>query len=118
MFARQRDAIGTLVTILAVPFSPISTRSAHLTVPGITFLDDLIPTQRIAVILRAFRAFVAGEQRFQRDPSVFTREGVRLVQCCLGEGFVRLNILNDAHREIFGIHAVERILTAFSSVQA
>jgi hypothetical protein len=45
---------------------------------------------------------------------VFTREGVCLVQCCLGEGFVRLNILHDAHREIFGIHAVERILTALT----
>lgn len=110
MLAGLGHAIRTLVTIFAVPFTPVPTRPADLAVPRVVVLDDLIPTERIAVILRAFRALIANEQRFQRHVGVLTWELVKLVQLRLGEGFVSLDILDDAHREIFGIHAVKRIL--------
>jgi hypothetical protein len=45
---------------------------------------------------------------------VLAWELVSLVQVRLGEGFVCLDILDDTHREIFGIYAVERILAALT----
>lgn len=41
-------------------------------------------------------------------------ELVSLVQVRLGEGFVCLDILDDVHWEIFGVHTVERILAALT----
>ena len=78
------DAIRTLVTIFAVPLSPIPTCPAHLTVPRVVFLDHLIPTQRVTVLFRTFRALIAGEQGFQRDVGVLAWELVSPVSCSLG----------------------------------
>jgi hypothetical protein len=79
MLTWQRDAIGTLVAFLTVPFPPVSTRPAYFTVPRVVVLDDGIPTERIAVILFAFQALIACEQGFQRDAGVLARKLVNLV---------------------------------------
>jgi hypothetical protein len=45
-----------------------------------------------------------------------TREFVGLVSFGLGEGLVRLDVLDEAHGEILGIQPVERILALVTPV--
>ena len=51
VLARERDAIGTTVAVVAVPFPPVATLAADLAVPGTRVLSDIIPAERIPVLL-------------------------------------------------------------------
>jgi hypothetical protein len=52
--------------------------------PCVPLLHDIVPTEGIAITLDTFWAFIADEQGFQREFSMFTRECVGLVEFVLG----------------------------------
>jgi hypothetical protein len=52
MVTGERNAIGTLVAALAMPFSPVPTHVAYLTVPATVILDDVPPTKGVPTSLR------------------------------------------------------------------
>lgn len=49
MLARKRDAIGTLVAALAMPFPPIPAEVAYLAVPTAVILDDVPPAKGVPI---------------------------------------------------------------------
>jgi hypothetical protein len=70
--ARQSNTIGAFVAGFAVPFPPISTRFAYLAMPGVTVLNNLVPTERIPIRYTAFPADVEIEELFERNALVPT----------------------------------------------
>jgi hypothetical protein len=52
--------------------------------PCVPLLHDIVPTEGIAINLDTFWAFIADEQGFQREFSMFTGECVGLVEFVLG----------------------------------
>ena len=79
VLARQRDAIGAAVAVVAVPFPPIATLAADLAVPGTTVLSDTIPTERIPIrFVVAARTMVIPCQFTQRHFGMATGQ---LNQC-------------------------------------
>ena len=61
-FTRKSDTIRAFVALVAVPFPPVSTRSADATVPGATSLNHLSPAKRIPVRLTTFPAIIVLEE--------------------------------------------------------
>ncbi len=92
MFARQRDAIRALVTALAVPFPPISTFPAYLTVPGITIPDHIIPAKRVPIRLAAPLAGIIPEKLSERDRFTSTGQLVLFRQLFFRKGLVLVNV--------------------------
>src|SRR5262249_28798392 len=90
--------------------APIPTAPTPLTMPGLPFFHDGIPTQGVAIRLQTCRACVADEQGFQRECRRRTREGRGLVACVWGSCCVGMDMLDDAHRERLGIQPIERML--------
>jgi hypothetical protein len=98
MLTGKGDPIRTSVTSLAVPLPPISTLPAHLTVPGITILDHIIPTERIPVRLATFPALVITDQLTERDRFTLAGQFVLFRQLFFRKRLVLVNMLDGTDR--------------------
>jgi hypothetical protein len=96
MLTRKSDTIRTLVAALAVPFPPISTFAAYLTVPGATILNDILPAEGIPVHLATFLASIVLEELPEWNCFTSTRQFVLFRQIFFRKGCVFLNVLDGA----------------------
>ena len=115
MLTRKGDPIRTLVAALAVPLLPISTLPAHLTVPGITILDHIIPTERVPVRLATFPTLVIPEKLPERDRFTATGQFVLFRQLPLRKRLVLVDVLDGTNGQSIHIHVVQRIVTIGTS---
>jgi hypothetical protein len=74
MLTRKSNTIRTLVAALAVPFPPISTFAAYLTVPGAAILNDIPPAEGVPVHLATFLARIIVEELPEWDCFTSTRQ--------------------------------------------
>jgi hypothetical protein len=58
MFTRQGHTICASITILTMPFPPISAFATYFTVPCTAVLNNFIPTERIPIPLTALRTAI------------------------------------------------------------
>jgi hypothetical protein len=116
-FTRKSDAISAFVALVAVPFPPVSTRSADATVPGATSLNHLSPAKRIPVRLTTFPAIIVLEELFERHQFTAARQLVLGVQILLCEGFVFVNVLDGAEGQVVYVHSIQRITATNTCAQ-
>ena len=101
VLAGLRDAISTTVAVVAVPFPPVATMAADLTVPGTTVLSDTIPAERIPILLVvAARAMVITCQFTQRHFGMATGQLNQCVQLILRQRLQAADILNRTGRQL------------------
>jgi hypothetical protein len=110
VLARQRDAIGTLVAVFAVPLAPIAALAADLAVPGIAFLHYGLPAKGIPVALTTAWAVILVQELLQRHACVAAGKLVQLFQILLRECLVSVDVLDSADGQAFDVHAIQRIL--------
>jgi hypothetical protein len=106
MFARQRDAIATLVAPFAVPLAPIAALVADGAVPRIALLHDGLPAKRVPIALPTPGTAILVQKLFQRHLRVATRQFVQLFHILLRESLVGVDMLDSAYGQLFYIHAI------------
>jgi len=110
ILTRKSETIRTLVAALAVPFPPISTCAAYLTVPGATILNDIFPAEGIPVHLATFLASIVLEELPEWNCFTSTRQFVLFRQIFFREGCVLFNVLDGADGQGIHVHAVQRVV--------
>lgn len=119
VLAGQRDAIGTAVAVVAVPFPPVATLAADLAVPRTSVLSDTIPAERIPILLIvAARAMVIPCEFTQRYFGMATGQLNQRVQLILSQRLQTTDILYRAGGQLCYIHTVEGILASLASTPA